>query len=140
MALLYLRGLGGGCEGRALKEMQSNDWGSRLEIPVGSSLPEECHHSALSVTVCTDAPVSISRAVIKLFQICLVDKSQSVCSTPSCVEQVWTWNTGRKEGPGLGSTSGENWLESPITWKDIPTQTIRAEVSQSSGPFEGRSC
>lgn len=41
--------------------------------------------------------------------------SCSVCSTPSCVEQGWTWNAGRKEDPGWGSTSGVNWLESPIT-------------------------
>lgn len=48
------------------------------------------------------------------------------------VEQDWTWNMGRKEDPGWGSTRGENWLESPTTWKAIPTPMLRGEVSKPS--------
>lgn len=38
----------------------------------------------------------------------------------------------RKEGRGLGSTSGASWLQSPTTWRDTPTLWHKEEVTYIS--------
>lgn len=44
-------------------------------------------------------------------------------------DQVWTWNMVRKEDHGWGSTSEASWLESPTTWRAVPTLMHKEEVS-----------
>ena len=43
--------------------------------------------------------------------------------------QAWTRNMVRKEDHGWVSTSGARWLQSPTTWKDVPTLMRKEEVS-----------